>query len=51
MQLGAVASYLAPPPVVLARIVGRGDGDRIVYRSDAFHPRHGADFRAFDPIT
>jgi len=46
----AVASYLAHPPVVLARIVGRGDGDRIVYRSDDIHPRHGANFRAFDPL-
>jgi len=26
------------------------DGDRIVYRSDARRPRHGADFRAFDPL-
>ncbi len=29
---------------------GEADQDRIIYRSDAVHPRHQANFRVFDPL-
>jgi hypothetical protein len=31
-------------------MLGEGDKDRIIYRSDAVHPRHQANFRVFDPL-
>jgi hypothetical protein len=45
-----VARYLCHPPVVLGRIVAQDSASRVVYKSDAVHPRHGANFRVFDPL-
>ena len=47
---GVVARYMARPPITPERILGEADQDRIIYRSDAVHPRHQANFRAFDPL-
>jgi hypothetical protein len=30
-------------------MLGEGSGGQIVYRKDAIHPRHQANFRVFDP--
>jgi hypothetical protein len=45
-----VASYLLHPPVVLGRIMSQDSASRVVYKSDTVHPRHGANFRVFDPL-
>jgi hypothetical protein len=31
-------------------MLGEADQDRIIYRADAVHPRHQANFRVFDPL-
>ncbi len=47
---GVVARYMARPPITPERMLGEGDKDRVIYRSDAVHPRHQANFRVFDPL-
>jgi len=38
------------PPITPERMLGEGGNERIIYRSDAVHPRHQANFRVFDPL-
>lgn len=45
-----VARYLCHPPVVIGRIVAQDSVSRVVHKSDTIHPRHGANFRVFDPL-
>jgi hypothetical protein len=47
---GVVARYMARPPITPERMLGETSGPRIIYRSDAVHPRHQANFRVFDPL-
>jgi hypothetical protein len=47
---GVVARYMTRPPITPERIFGEADKDQIIYRSDAVHPRHQANFRVFDPL-
>jgi hypothetical protein len=47
---GAVARYMARPPITPGQMLGGADTERIIYRSDAVHPRHQANFRVFDPL-
>ncbi len=47
---GAVARYMARPPITTERMLGGADTERIIYRSDAVHPRHQAKFRVFEPL-
>jgi hypothetical protein len=50
--LEAVAEYIARGPVSLERLEvdETGPTPRVIYRSPKVHPRHGADFRIFDPL-
>jgi hypothetical protein len=45
-----MARYMARPPITPKRMLGEADKDQIIYRSDAVHPRHQANFRVFDPL-
>jgi transposase-like protein len=45
-----VARYLCHPPIVLGRIMAQDSAAGVVYMSDSVHPRHGANFRVFDPL-
>ena len=47
---GVVARYMTRPPVTPERMVGEASKTQIIYRSDAVHPRHQANFRVFDPL-
>jgi len=47
---GIVARYMTRPPITPERMLGEADKDQIIYRSDAVHPRHQANFRVFDPL-
>lgn len=56
---GVVARYMARPPITpdlsavsaqAGRILGDADKKQVIYRSDAIHPRHQANFRVFDPL-
>jgi hypothetical protein len=47
---GIVARYMVRPPITPERMLGEADQARIIYRSDAVHPRHQANFRVFDPL-
>lgn len=50
--LEAVAEYIARGPLSLERLeVDRsGKTPKVTYRSAKIHPRHGTDFRLFDPL-
>jgi hypothetical protein len=50
--LEAVAEYIARGPVSLERLEvdETGPRPRVTYRSSKIHPRHGSDFRSFDPL-
>lgn len=41
---------MARPPITPERMLGEADQDRIIYRADAVHPRHQANFRVFAPL-
>ena len=45
----SVARYLAHSPIILDRIVGDPSAGKVIYTGKAMHPRHRANFRAFDP--
>jgi hypothetical protein len=45
-----VARYMVRPPITPERMLGEANKDHIIYRSDAVHPRHQANFRVFDPL-
>ncbi len=47
---GIVARYMARPPITPERMVREASNTQIIYRSDAVHPRHQANFRVFDPL-
>jgi Putative transposase len=47
---GVVARHMARPPITPERMLGEASGTRIIYRSDAVHPRHQANFRVFAPL-
>jgi transposase-like protein len=47
---GVVARYMARPPITPERMLGDADKQQVIYRSDAIHPRHQANFRVFDPL-
>jgi hypothetical protein len=47
---GVDARYMTRPPVTPERMVGEASKTQIIYRSDAVHPRHQANFRVFDPL-
>jgi hypothetical protein len=47
---GIVARYMVRPPISPERMLGETGKDRIIYRSDAVHPRHRANFRVFAPL-
>jgi len=38
------------PPLSPDRMLGEASNARVIYRSDAVHPRHQANFRVFDPL-
>ena len=44
-----VARYMIRPPITPERMLGEASKVQIIYRSDAVHPRHQANFRVFDP--
>ena len=50
--LEAVAEYIARGPVALERLEvdETGKTPKVIYRSAKIHPRHGTDFRIFDPL-
>jgi len=47
---GVVARYMVRPPVTPERMLGEANPAQIIYRSDAVHPRHQANFRVFAPL-
>ena len=47
---GVVARYMTRPPLNPDRMLGEASNARAIYRSDAVHPRHQANFRVFDPL-
>ncbi len=47
---GVVARYMARPPITPERMLGDADKHQFIYRSDAIHLRHQANFRVFDPL-
>ena len=47
---GVVARYMVRPPITPERMLGEANQARIIYRSDAIHPRHQANFRVFEPV-
>ena len=47
---GVVARYMTRPPINPDRMLGEASNARVIYRSDAVHPRHQANFRVFDPL-
>ena len=47
----SVARYLVHPPVAVGRILSDEKAERVVYKADKVHPRHGANFRTFDPLA
>jgi transposase-like protein len=47
----AVARYLVHPPVVVGRIVTEAKAEQVIYKGKKVHPRHGANFRIFDPLA
>jgi len=47
---GAVARYMTRPPITPERMLGEASSAQVIYRSDAVHPRHQANFRVFDPL-
>ena len=46
----AVARYLVHPPVVVGRILTEENPEQVVYKGAKIHPRHGANFRVFEPV-
>jgi len=47
---GVVARYMARPPITPERMLGEVNTAQVIYRSDAVHPHHQANFRVFDPL-
>jgi hypothetical protein len=47
---GVVARYMTRPPITPQRMLGEASKTQIIYRSDAVHPRHHANFRVFAPL-
>lgn len=47
---GAVACYMTRPPITPERMLGEASGAQVIYRSDAIHPRHQANFRSAEPL-
>jgi hypothetical protein len=47
---GVVARYMARPPITPERMLGEASQAQVIYRSDAVHPRHQANFRVFNPL-
>jgi Putative transposase len=47
---GVVAHYMTRPPITPERMLGEASKAQVIYRSDAVHPRHQANFRVFDPL-
>ena len=45
-----VARYMTRAPIVPDRILGDGATQKVIYRSNVIHPRHQANFRAWDPL-
>ncbi len=43
---GAVARYMIRPPITPERMLGEASKVQIIYRSDAVHPHHRANFRS-----
>ena len=39
-----------PPPITLERMLGEASSAQVIYRSEAVHPRHQANFRVFEPL-
>lgn len=48
---GPVARYMSRPPLTPERMLGEANNAQIVYRSDAVHPCHRANFRVFNPLN
>ncbi len=38
------------PPITPERMLGEASSAQVIYRSEAVHPRHQANFRVFDPL-
>jgi hypothetical protein len=47
---GIVARHMIRPPITPERMLGGASSAQVIYRSDAVHPRHQANFRVFDPL-
>jgi len=43
-------AYMTRPPITPERMLGEPGSAQVIYRSDAVHPRHQANFRVFDPL-
>ena len=41
---------MTPPPITPKRMLGEAGSSQVIYRSEAVHPRHQANFRVFDPL-
>ncbi len=48
---GAVARYITRPPITQERMLGEARNAQVIYRSDAVHPRHPANFRSAERST
>ena len=44
---GVVARYMARPPITPERMLGDASSVRVIYRSDAVHPRHQTNLWVF----
>jgi hypothetical protein len=45
----ALLEYMVRAPVAVSRVT-QGANDKIIYKADHIHPRHGGNFRFFDPL-
>ena len=45
-----LARYMAHPAIVPSRLLGVASAGKVIYTAEAVHPRHHANFRAFDPL-
>ena len=50
-KLESLAQYIVRGAIVLDRLSATGgEAGKVIYRSNKFHPGHGANFRVFDPL-
>ena len=51
-KLESLAQYIVRGAIALERLsTAGGDAGKVIYRSNKFHPGHGANFRVFDALN